>query len=97
MDWKGPSASPKMPDPKAKSYKNVSLSMYLSDLAEADRLSRILRRSGWPAANRSLIFREALRHLEEHLADKSEEEVFDFFVSRGRKRGSHEILPEPKE
>jgi hypothetical protein len=63
---------------KRRAYRNVSLSMYFGDLAEADRLAAALRRLGWPTANRSLVFRDALRQLQDALAGKSEEEVFQF-------------------
>lgn len=91
---------------KPKSYRNVSLSIYLSDLAEADRIAAALRRAGWPTANRSLVFREGLHRLQEDLAGKSEEEIFQFFLLRYRMRGSREvgrstpppdILPEPEQ
>jgi hypothetical protein len=80
--------------------------MYLSDLAEADRVTDGLRRAGWPTANRSLVMREALHCLQEDLAGKSDEEIFQFFLSRHRVRGSKgartslaapDILPEPEE
>ena len=95
-----------MPDRKAKSYRNVSLSMYLGDLAEADRVAAALRKLGWPTANRSLVFREALHRLQEDLAGKSDEEIFQYFVLRYRMRGSQtvgrsaappDILPDPDE
>lgn len=97
-----------MPDRKAKpkSYRNVSLSMYLSDLAEADRIAAALCRAGWPTANRSLVFREGLHQLQGDLAGKTDEEILQFFVLRNRMRGSRDvgrstppqdILPEPSE
>lgn len=96
-----------MPDRQSKSYKIVTLSMYLSDLAEADRVTEALRRAGWPKANRSLVVREALLGLHEDLATKSDEDIFQFFLSRHRKRGASrgthqpasppDALPEPDE
>lgn len=76
-----------MPD-RQKSYKVVAISMYVSDAAEADRLTGILRRTGWPKANRSLVLREALLELQEDLADKSDEEIFQFFLDRFKARAS---------
>lgn len=80
-------ASPKMPD-RQKSYKVVALSMYVSDAAEADRLTEVLRRAGWPKANRSLVVREALLELQEELTGKSDEEIFQFFLARFKARAS---------
>ena len=80
--------------------------MCLSDLAEAARVVAALRRVGGPTANRSLVFREALRQLQDDLAGKSEEEIFQFFIMRHRMRASQsagrsaapqDILPDPDE
>ena len=76
-----------MPD-RQKSYKVVAISMYVSDAAEADRLTEILRRAGWPKANRSLVLREALLELQEDLAGKSDEQIFQFFLDRFKARAS---------
>ena len=98
-------ASPKMPD-RQKSYKVVALSMYVSDAAEADRLTEVLRRAGWPKANRSLVVREALLELQEELTGKSDEEIFQFFLARFKARASKraggsarspDVLPEAGE
>lgn len=79
-----------MPD-RQKSYKVVAISMYVSDAAEADRLTEILRRAGWPKANRSLVLREALLELQEGLADKSDEQIFQFFLDRFKARASKSV------
>lgn len=98
-------ASPKMPN-RQKSYKVVALSMYVSDAAEADRLTEVLRRGGWPKANRSLVVREALLELQEELTGKSDEEIFQFFLGRFKARASKraggsarspDVLPEAGE
>ena len=95
-----------MPGQKTKTYRNVSLSMYLSDLAEADRLAAALRHAGWPTANRSLVMREALHLLQDAIGAKSEEELFQFFLVRYRQRGTAavgrslpppDILPDPEQ
>lgn len=95
-----------MPDRQTKSYKIVTLSMYLSDVAEANRVTDALRRAGWPKANRSLVVREALLSLHDDLAGKSDEEIFQFFLARHRGRGVKsaggaapppDVLPEPDE
>jgi hypothetical protein len=95
-----------MPDRKTKSYRNVSLSLYLSDLAEADRVAAALRRAGWPTANRSLVMRERLHLLQEALAGKSDEDLFQFFLARYRMRSTTpvgrsvpppDVLPDPEQ
>lgn len=55
-------------NPTSKSYRVVAISLYDDEAAAADHLTDILRRGGWPKANRSLIMREALIRLEEELA-----------------------------
>ena len=72
----------------SKSYRVVAISLYDDEAAAADRLADILRRGGWPKANRSLIMREALIRLEEELAGMSVEEVFQYFANRQAKRAA---------
>lgn len=76
-----------------KSYKIVTLSMYVRDVAEADRLTDVLRTAGWPKANRSLVMREGLLRLQDDLAGKSDEEIFQFFLSRYRVHHSRRARP----
>jgi hypothetical protein len=72
----------------AKSYRVIAISMYDDEVAAADRVTDILRRGGWPKANRSLVMREALIRLEEELAGLSAEELFQYFASRQAKRAA---------
>jgi hypothetical protein len=74
--------------PMSKSYRVVAISLYDDEATAADRLTDLLRRGGWPKANRSLIMREALIRLEEELAGMSIEEVFHYFASRQAKRAA---------
>lgn len=67
-------------------YRVVAVSLYEADAQEADRCTEVLRRVGWPKANRSLVVREALRLLEEVLAGKDDERVFRYFVERYARR-----------
>jgi len=62
----------------------VSLSPELT--AEADRLASALRREGWPLANRSLVFREAVIGLCDELAGKTDAEIFRYFIDRRGRR-----------
>jgi hypothetical protein len=71
---------------KRRTYRVVAVSLYEPQAREADRLTDILMRAGWPKANRSLIVREALMLLEEALAGKHEEAVFRYFVDRHARR-----------
>jgi hypothetical protein len=71
-----------------KSYRVIAVSMYGDEVAAADRVTDILRRGGWPKANRSLVMREALIRLEEELAGMSAEQVFQYFAARQAKRAA---------
>lgn len=73
---------------KTKRYRIVAISIYSSEAAEADRLTEILRNSGWPKANRSLVVREALSRMFDDLAGKDPEEVFRYFLDRQAKRAN---------
>jgi len=77
----------------SKRYRIISLSLYSNELAEADRLTEILRDSGWPKANRSLVVREALSRLFEDLADKEPEDVFRYFLDTRAKRAKRTVKP----
>jgi len=72
----------------SKSYRVVAVSLYDEELAAANRLADILRRGGWPKANRSLVMREALIRLEEELVGMSVEDVFHYFANRQAKRAA---------
>jgi hypothetical protein len=74
-----------------KSYRVVAISLYDDEAAAADHVTAILRRGGWPKANRSLVMREALIRLEEELAGMSAEEVFHYFANRLAKRAGEPV------
>jgi hypothetical protein len=67
-------------------YRIIAVSFYEEEVTEAERITAILRRGGWPKANRSLVIREALLRLEDELSKQSAEEVFRFFVDRYARR-----------
>ena len=67
-------------------YRVIAVSLYDGEATAADRITDILRRGGWPKANRSLVIREALLRLEEELSAKSPEEIFRYFVDRYARR-----------
>ena len=75
-----------MPTRKRGTYRVVAVSLYEHEADEADRLTDVLRRAGWPKANRSLIVREALSRLEQDVAGKDDESVFRYFVERHARR-----------
>jgi hypothetical protein len=64
----------------------VAVSLYEPEVREADRLTDVLKRAGWPKANRSLIVREALLLLGQDLAGKDDEGVFRYFIERLARR-----------
>jgi len=72
----------------SKRYRIVAISLYSKEVAEADRVTEILRRAGWPKANRSLVVREALARLFEDLLEKGPEEVVHYFMNRLAKRAN---------
>lgn len=71
---------------KRAAYRVVAVSLYEEEAAEADRLTDVLKRAGWPKANRSLVVREALRLLAEDVGGRDEEGVFRYFVERYARR-----------
>jgi hypothetical protein len=75
-----------MPAPKRDTCRVVAVSLYEPEAREADRLTDVLKRAGWPKANRSLIVREALLLLGQDLAGKDDEGVFRDFIERLARR-----------
>jgi len=71
---------------KNRRYRIVAVSLPVNEVVEADRLTEMLRRAGWPKANRSLVVREALLRLFEDLAGKESEDVFRYFLDRYARR-----------
>jgi hypothetical protein len=71
---------------KRRTYRVVAVSLYEQEASEADRLAAVLKRAGWPKANRSMIVREALLLLEQAVAAKDDEVVFRYFVERYARR-----------
>ncbi len=83
-----------MAERKRKPYRVVAISLFDREADEADRCADILKRAGWPKANRSLVVREALRRLQEDLAGKDDERVFRYFVDRSANRMGSGVRPE---
>lgn len=82
-----------MPTGRRGNYRVVAVSLYEEEANEADRLADVLKRAGWPKANRSLIVREALLLLRQETAGKDDEGVFRYFVDRvGRRLGPSRSL-----
>ena len=79
-------ANSTMPGNVSRRYRVIAVSLYTEEAQAADRITDILRRGGWPKANRSLVIREALLRLEHELADKSPEDIFRYFVDRYARR-----------
>ena len=75
-----------MPGHVSRRYRVIAVSLYDEELVEGDRITAILKQSGWPKANRSLVIREALVRLEEELHGKSPEDIFRYFVDRYARR-----------
>jgi hypothetical protein len=73
---------------KRRGYRVVSVSLYYEEADEADRVTAILKRSGWHKANRSQIIREAVARLGEELAGKSPEDIFRYFIDRFARRAA---------
>ena len=88
------SAPTQMRKRKRDTYRIVAVSLYAHEAGEADRLTDVLKRAGWPKANRSLIVREALLRLEQDVAGKDDEGVFRYFVERqARRLGASRAAP----
>jgi hypothetical protein len=71
-------------DPKG--YRRVTVVLYASEAAEADRLVEVLQGGGWLKANRSLVMREALLRLQDDLLGLEPDGVFRYFVDRQANR-----------
>jgi hypothetical protein len=67
-------------------YNAVAVGLYDEEVGIADRLTEILRVAGWSRPNRSLVIREALHHLNQHLSDKRPDDVLQYFVERQARR-----------
>lgn len=79
-------------------YRILAVSLYTTEAEAADRLTAILRRGGWPKANRSLVIREALLRLEEDLAGRPAEEIFRYFTDRhARRAGSVQTVHDERQ
>ena len=65
----------------------VAVSLYTPEAEWIDHITQVLQRAGKnPKANRSLVIREAIPQLQEHLAGKSPEEALHYFIERQVKR-----------
>ena len=83
-----------MPDPHAKPFRIVAVSLCETEVVLADRLTDILQEAGWPKATRSLIVREALERLRDDILDKTPEQIFRYFVDRQALRLGPRAKPE---
>ncbi len=75
-----------MPNRARETHCVVAVSLHKQEASEADRLTEVLKRAGWPKANRSLIIREALLLLDQILAGKDDESVCRYFIERAARR-----------
>jgi hypothetical protein len=69
-----------------RSYRVVTVSLYIPEIQWVDHLTRVLQRAGNPKANRSLVIREAITRLREDLQDKSPAEALQSFIEHHVKR-----------
>ena len=76
-------------------YQVVAVSLYDDELEIADRLTRLLRMAGWPAANRSFVIREALLRLDDELRDGAAEDVLNYFVASQTRRLKRSSTEQP--
>jgi hypothetical protein len=70
-----------------KGYRIVPASLYTPEANWLDQIADGLKRAGNPKANRSMVIREAIYHLQEELRDKNPEEVLQYFIERHRRAG----------
>ena len=75
----------KTDDEEKKGYRVVPLSFYTPEADWIDHTTQVLKRAGFPKANRSMVAQMAVILLQESLDGKSPDEVFDFFIKRQRK------------
>jgi len=78
---------------RGRGYRLLAVGLYDQEVAIADRLVEILRAAGWPRASRSLVIREALRHLNDDLLDKCSEDVLRYFVDQQTRRLRERVTP----
>jgi hypothetical protein len=76
------------PRDQKKGYRVVAVSLYTPEAEWIDHITQILQRAGNPKANRSLVIREAISQLQEHLAGKSPEEALHYFIERQVRRAN---------
>jgi hypothetical protein len=70
-----------------KGYRVVAVSLYTPEADWIDEIALMLRCSGNPKANRSLVVREAILRLQEDLHHKDPAAVLRDFIDRQAKRG----------
>ena len=61
------------------------MSLYAREAQWVDETTQVLRRAGIPKASRSLVIREAILGLGEALAEKSPDQILQYFIVRGAK------------
>ena len=72
---------------KSKGYRVVAVSLYTPEADWIDQIALMLRCSGNPKANRSLVVREGILRLQEDLREKDPAAVLRDFIDRQAKRG----------
>lgn len=68
-------------------YRVVPISLYTPEANWIDELTDVLKQSGNPKANRSMVVREAIHLLRESLSEKQSDEILQFFISRHKQSG----------
>jgi hypothetical protein len=63
-------------------YRIVPISLYTPEANWIDEITDVLKQSGNPKANRSMVVREAIHLLQESLGDRQSDEILQFFISR---------------
>jgi hypothetical protein len=58
----------------------VTASLNARDVAELDRIARLLDEAGWPGANRSMVIRMAIGYFSEGVRGKSHRQLVDFLL-----------------
>lgn len=63
-------------------YRVVPISLYTPEADWLDEITEVLKQSGNPKANRSMVVREAIRLLRESLDNRQSDEILQFFINR---------------
>jgi hypothetical protein len=71
---------------RRREVKAMAYSLYPAQIDWVEQMALSLRKAGDPAANRSLVVREAILRLKEELDDKTPDDILDNFHARQKKR-----------